>query len=97
MTPPAAAQAVEERPHGIPAVRSAVNWLRAHVIAVVVDVLIIIVLAALVWAVWQLALHVWELINGSDADAFKVITTEVLSVFIFIEIFQTLVEYLKYH
>lgn len=76
--------------------RHGVSWLRDHVVALVVDVLIVLVLAALVFAVWQLAGHLWQAFTGHGQEPFKQITTEVLTVFIFIEIFHSLTEYLKY-
>lgn len=78
-------------------IRRAVHWLRGHVVAIVVDVLILIVLAALVFAVWELAVTVFEAVTSGSGGAFKYITTEVLTVFIFIEIFHSLVEYLRHH
>ncbi len=78
-------------------VRKGVSWLRDHVIALVIDVLIVLVLAALVFAVWQLAGHLGQAFIGRVDEPFKRITTEVLTVFIFIEIFHSLTEYLKYH
>lgn len=69
--------------------------LRERIVSLIVDVLIVLVLVALVWAVVGIAEHVWLLITGGLPDAFKGVTAEVLSVFIFIEIFNALVEYLK--
>lgn len=77
--------------------RERISHLRYVVVDMVVDVLTILVLIALVLGVVGVAIDLWAAIIGNRADAFKEITVQVLTVFIFIEIFHSLVEYLKYH
>ncbi len=77
--------------------RERVSGLRYLVVDLVVDVLTILVLLALVLGVFGIATDLWNAIVGNRADAFKQITVQVLTVFIFIEIFHSLVEYLKHH
>lgn len=77
--------------------RHKISDLRYLVVDLVVDVLTVLVLVALVLGVAGVATDLWSAIVGSRADAFKEITVQVLTVFIFIEIFHSLVEYLKHH
>jgi uncharacterized membrane protein (DUF373 family) len=80
----------------ITGLRSAVRWLREHVISIVIDVLIMLVLVALVRSVVGLTADVWRLIALTESDAFKTVTTQILTVFVFIEIFHSLIDYLEH-
>lgn len=64
-------------------------------VSLVIDVLILLVLAALVRAVIGLGYEVWLAMFESSTDSFKTITTQILTVVIFIEIFHSLVDYLR--
>ena len=81
---------------GVRFLRSSVTWLRGHVISIVIDVLVLLVLAALVRSVAGLAMNVFSLMTLADADAFKTVTTQILTVFIFIEIFHSLIDYIEF-
>ena len=76
--------------------RNAVAWLRAHVVSIVIDVLVMLVLVALVRAVVGMTLEVWHAVSGADSDGFKAVTTQVLTVFVFIEIFHSLMDYMEH-
>ena len=82
--------------HGVGRLRAAVGWLRGHVVSIVIDVLVILVLVALVRAVVGLTLEMWHVVSGAEADGFKTVTTQMLSVFVFIEIFHSLLDYIEH-
>jgi len=82
-------------PIGVRVVQGPLRWLRGHVVAIVVDVLVLLVLVALVRSVVGLTLEVFTLVVSSDSEAFKAVTTQVLTVFVFIEIFHSLIDYLE--
>ncbi|MHB8706863.1 MAG: phosphate-starvation-inducible PsiE family protein [Coriobacteriia bacterium] len=69
---------------------------QAHVIRVLVDVLVILVLAVLVWVVLGVARDVWTTITTRSSDGFKSLSIELLTVFVFIELFHSLSEYMRY-
>ena len=85
-----------ERPNGMQRLRAGVAWLRGHVVSIVIDVLVILVLVALVRAVVGLTLEMWHVVSGAEADGFKTVTTQMLSVFVFIEIFHSLLDYIEH-
>ena len=85
-----------ERVNGVQRVRAAVAALRGHVVSLVIDVLVVLILVALVRAVLGLTLEVWQVVTGVDPEGFKTITTEALTVFVFIEIFHSLLEYVEH-
>ena len=76
--------------------KAAVAWLRAHIVSIVIDVLVMLVLVALVRAVVGMTLEVWHVVSGAETDGFKAITTQVLTVFVFIEIFHSLMDYIEH-
>lgn len=78
-------------------VRNRTAWLRDAVVNLVVDALILLVLVALVWAVADLARELYRMLLQGGSGAFRAVTVEALTVFIFIEIFQSLVEFLRSH
>ena len=67
------------------------------VVDVLIDVLVLLVLVALVWAVFGVARDVWHAVTRSSVDAFKSLSVEILTVFVFIELFHSLTEYSRYH
>lgn len=77
--------------------RAAVSAVQAFVISAVVEVLVVLVLITLVWVVAGVAIHVWEAVTTRTVDAFKTLSVELLTVFIFIEIFHSLSEYMRFH
>jgi uncharacterized membrane protein (DUF373 family) len=85
-----------ERVNSVQRVRDGVAWLRGHVVSIVIDVLVVLILVALVRAVVGLTLEVWHLFSGAEADGFKSVTTQVLTVFVFIEIFHSLIDYIEH-
>jgi len=85
-----------ERPTGMRRARAGVTWLRGHVVSIVIDVLVVLVLVALVRAVVGLTFEVWQVVSGAEADGFKTVTTQVLTVFVFIEIFHSLLDYVEH-
>ncbi len=66
------------------------------VVRVIIDVLIVLVLVTLVWAVLGVARDVWIAVTQRSTDAFKGLSVELLSVFVFIELFHSLTEYVRY-
>lgn len=83
-------------PVGARFLRGPLMWLRGHVVAIAIDVLVLLVLAALVRSVAGLTLDVFSLMTAVDSEAFKTVTTQVLTVFVFIEIFHSLIDYLDH-
>jgi uncharacterized membrane protein (DUF373 family) len=81
---------------GVARVRTAVAWVRGHVVSIVIDVLVMLVLVALVRAVVGLTLEMWHVVSGAEADGFKTVTTQMLTVFVFIEIFHSLMDYIEH-
>ena len=54
------------------------------------------VIVALVWAVGGVARDVWHAVTQSSVEAFKSLSVEILTVFVFIELFHSLTEYIRY-
>ncbi len=75
--------------------RPDLSRLQSAIISGLVEVLVLLVLVVLVWAVIGVGLDVWDAITMRSVDAFKKLTIELLTVFIFIEIFHSLTEYLR--
>ena len=75
--------------------RPDLSQLQSAIISGLVEVLVLLVLVVLVWAVIGVGLDVWDAITMRSVDAFKKLTIELLTVFIFIEIFHSLTEYLR--
>lgn len=69
--------------------------LQSVVISGLVEILVLLVLVVLVWAVVGVGLDVWTAITTRSVDGFKNLSIELLTVFIFIEIFHSLTEYLR--
>jgi len=69
--------------------------LQSAIISGLVEILVLLVLVVLVWAVIGVGLDVWTAITMRSVDAFKKLSIELLTVFIFIEIFHSLTEYLR--
>ena len=65
-------------------------------VSVVVDVLVVFVLVALVWVVFGVGRDVIAAIATRSVDDFKNLSVEILSVFVFIELFHSLSEYMRY-
>ena len=79
-----------------PSNRRAVAVLQRVVVDLLIDVLVLLVLVALVWAVVGVARDVWHAVTQSSVEAFKSLTVEILTVFVFIELFHSLTEYIRY-
>lgn len=76
--------------------RRSVARIQRVVVDALIDVLVLLVLVALVWAVLGVARDVWHAVTRSSIDAFKSLSVEILTVFVFIELFHSLTEYLRY-
>lgn len=76
--------------------RSLIERVKSAVLSALIDVLIALVLVVLVWGVIGVARDVWLSITSMSVDAFKRLSIEILTVFVFIELFQSLSEYLRY-
>ena len=63
---------------------------------VTVSVLVVFVLVALVWVVFGVRRDVIVAIATRSVDSFKNLSVEILSVFVFIELFHSLSEYMRY-
>lgn len=70
--------------------------LQSLIIRILVDALVVLVLIVLVWVVIGVAGDVWTAITVRSSDAFKSLSIELLTVFIFIELFHSLSEYLRF-
>lgn len=75
--------------------RPDLSRIQSSIISGLVEILVLLVLVVLVWAVIGVGLHVWDAITMRSVDAFKKLSIELLTVFIFIEIFHSLTEYLR--
>jgi uncharacterized membrane protein (DUF373 family) len=62
---------------------------------VIADALVFLVLIALAWAVSTVASELIHSVGQPSFERFKVVTLEILTIFIFIEMFTLLVEYVK--
>ena len=62
---------------------------------VIVETLVVLVLVMLVWAVLGVARDVLQAVINSDTGTFKNLSAEVLTVFVFIELFHSLSEYMR--
>jgi len=76
--------------------RLGVMTLQSAVVGFAVDVLVLLVLAVLVWVVIGVAGDVWTAVTARSAQAFKTLSVELLTVFIFIELFHSLTEYVRF-
>ena len=72
-----------------------IERLQRLAIGLLVDVLVVLVLVTLVWMVIGVAGDVWTAVTERTADAFKSLSIELLTVFIFIELFHSLAEYAR--
>ncbi|MRS12246.1 MAG: hypothetical protein EG823_04140 [Actinobacteria bacterium] len=70
--------------------------MQSAIIRVLVDVLVVLVLVVLVWMVIGVARDVWISITTSSSDGFKALSVELLTVFVFIELFHSLSEYMRF-
>lgn len=75
--------------------RRPVSTLQAFVVSAVVEVLVLLVLAVLVWVVVGVARDVYAAVTAGSINAFKDISIELLTVFVFIELFHSLTEYMR--
>ena len=69
---------------------------QASVIRMLVDVLVMLVLIVLVWVVLGVAWDVWIAITTRSPEGFKSLSIELLTVFVFIELFHSLSEYMRF-
>lgn len=76
--------------------RSVVPRIQELVISLVVDALVILVLLTLVWVVSGVAVDVWRAITTRSVELFKTLSIELLTVFVFIELFHSLSEYMRF-
>lgn len=83
-------------PRVISRARGVVAPVQALVVSLIIDFLVILMLITLVWVVIGVAIHVWEAITTGTVDAFKSLSIELLTVFIFIELFHSLTEYVRF-
>jgi uncharacterized membrane protein (DUF373 family) len=75
--------------------RPSMSAVQSQIISVLVEILVLLVLIVLVWAVIGVGLDVWTAITTRSIDGFKTLSIELLTVFFFIEIFHSLTEYLR--
>ena len=66
------------------------------VVRVIVEALAALVLVMLVWVVLGVARDVLHAVISSEIGAFKDLTVELLTVFVFIELFHSLTEYVRF-
>jgi uncharacterized membrane protein (DUF373 family) len=75
---------------------ASVAAVQAFVIRVLVDVLVVLVLIVLVWVVLGVGWNVWTAITMRSPEGFKSLSIELLTVFVFIELFHSLSEYMRF-
>ena len=76
--------------------RDIVSHAQSITVSVLVDVLVVLVLVVLVWVVLGVGRDVAISIATRSVDAFKNLSVEILTVFVFIELFHSLSEYMRY-
>lgn len=69
---------------------------QSFVIRMLVDALVMLVLIVLVWVVLGVAWDVWIAITTRSSEGFKSLSIELLTVFVFIELFHSLSEYMRF-
>lgn len=74
-----------------------VNRATGFALSFFVDVLVVLVLAALAWTVWLVGVDLYRAIVGEIEFEVKNLFVEILTVFIFIEIFHSLLDYTRTH
>jgi len=98
--PESDALATEGAERSVPVVQSrlrgVVSRIQSVTVAALVDVLVLLLLIVLVWVVFGVAKDVVGAITSRSVDAFKNLSVEILTVFIFIELFHSLSEYMRY-
>ena len=70
--------------------RRAVTAVQAITLSVLVDVLVVLLLIVLVWVVFGVGRDVFSAVTSRSVDAFKHLSVEILTVFVFIELFHSL-------
>ena len=76
--------------------RRAVTAVQVITLSVLVDVLVVLLLIVLVWVVFGVGRDVFSAVTSRSVDAFKHLSVEILTVFVFIELFHSLSEYVRY-
>lgn len=79
-----------------PAGRAGIARAQDAVVRVVIDTLVVLVLVVLVRKVVAVAVEVVTSFAHGSADAFKTLSVELLTVFVFIELFHSLTEYMRF-
>ena len=72
-----------------------VDKVAGQVMSLFVDVLVVLVLAALAWTVWLVGVDLYRAVAGQVDFEVKKLFIEILTIFIFIEIFHSLLDYLR--
>jgi uncharacterized membrane protein (DUF373 family) len=85
-----------ESHHELSRFELSVAGVQSLVVRIVVDVLVMLVLVMLVWVVISVAGDVWTAVTSREGEAFKSLSVELLTVFIFIELFHSLTEYMRF-
>lgn len=76
--------------------RDTVSHAQSVTVSVLVDILAVFVLIVLVWVVFGVGRNVFTAIATRSVDAFRNLSVEILTVFVFIELFHSLTEYMRY-
>jgi uncharacterized membrane protein (DUF373 family) len=76
--------------------RDTVSHVQLVTVSVLVDILVLLVLIVLVWVVFGVGRDVVVAIATRSVEAFKGLSVEILTVFVFIELFHSLTEYMRY-
>jgi uncharacterized membrane protein (DUF373 family) len=75
--------------------RDVVSQAQSVTVSILVDVLVLFVLVILVWVVFGVGRDVVVGVATRSVDAFKNLSVEILTVFVFIELFHALSEYMR--
>jgi uncharacterized membrane protein (DUF373 family) len=84
------------QPPSLTRFREKLTRVQAVVVGLLVDVLVVLLLVVLVWVVFGVGRDIVVAIATRSVDAFRTLSVEILTVFIFIELFHSLVEYARY-
>ncbi len=72
-----------------------VDRVAGNAMSIFVDALVVLVLIALAWTVWLVGVDLYRGMTGVAEYEVKLLFIEILTIFIFIEIFHSLLEYLR--
>ena len=79
-----------------PSLSTRVARVQDFVVRAIVETLVVLVLVMLVWVVCGVARDVFQAVVNPSTGSFKDLSVELLTVFVFIELFHSLSEYIRF-